>query len=118
MYYFPRLVILGGVLLAAGPGLQAQSDAKEKPGTPEQVAFFEKSIRPVLVRECYSCHAATAAKVRGGLKLDTREALRKGGEDGPVVVPGDPANSLLIKAIRHEDDHHKMPPRKKLADDV
>jgi hypothetical protein len=118
----PSRLVIAGVLLLAGwaaipPALRAQPRSEPAP-TPEQVAFFEKSIRPVLVRECYSCHAATATKVRGGLKLDTREALRKGGEDGPVIVPGDPKNSLLIRAIRHEDEHHKMPPKKKLADDV
>jgi hypothetical protein len=122
MQHFSRLVIPGAFLLAgwvvAPPGLRAESPGKEPAPTPEQVAFFEKSIRPVLARECYSCHAATAAKVRGGLKLDTREALRKGGEDGPVLVPGDPGKSLLIKAIRHGDEHLKMPPKKKLADDV
>jgi hypothetical protein len=129
MQYLSRLVSCGVILLAAWAalpsGLRAQPrpdpappPGKEAAPTPDQVAFFEKSIRPVLTRECFSCHAATAAKVRGGLKLDTREALRKGGEDGPAIVPGDPTKSLLIKAIRHEDEHLKMPPKKKLADDV
>jgi hypothetical protein len=97
--------------------LSAQPGPSAAP-TPEQLTFFEKNIRPVLARECYSCHSATAEKVRGGLKLDTRDTLRKGGENGPAVVPGDPKNSLLLKAIRHDDDNRKMPPKKKLADDV
>jgi hypothetical protein len=121
MHRFSRLVIPGVIFVAAWAVPLAGLSAEPRPDpapTQEQVAFFEKSIRPVLVRECYSCHASTAAKVRGGLKLDTRDAVRKGGEDGPAVVPGDPRNSLLIKAIRHEDDHLKMPPKKKLADDV
>src|SRR5215813_5539827 len=88
--------------------------AAEVPPTPEQIAFFEKSIRPVLVRECYSCHATTAEKIRGGLTLDTRDGARKGGEKGPAVVPGDADKSLLLKAIRHTDDDFKMPPKKKL----
>src|SRR5579864_7738961 len=77
--------------------------AADKP-TPEQVAFFEKNIRPVLVRECYSCHSAGAEKVRGELKLDTRDDLRKGGENGAAIVPGDPKNSLLMIALRQDHD--------------
>src|SRR5262249_11734917 len=55
---------------------------------------------------------------QGGLKLDTRDNLRKGGANGAVIVAGDPKNSKLIKAIRQEDDRLSMPPKKKLADDV
>src|SRR5688572_9091439 len=77
-----RLMILGCVLVTAMPfSLRAQQPAA-KP-TAEQVTFFEKSIRPILVRECYSCHATTAEKVRGGLLLDSRDAVRKGGDNGP-----------------------------------
>src|SRR5262249_49305155 len=88
------------------------------PATPEQIAFFEKSIRSVLVKECYSCHATTAEKIRGGLTLDTRDGIRKGGDTGPAVIPGDVKRSLLIKALRQVQDELKMPPKKKLADDV
>ncbi len=81
-----------------------------------QVEFFEQKIRPVLVERCYKCHSAQAAKVRGGLRLDTRDGLRRGGESGPAVIPGDPAASLLLKSLRH--DGHKMPPDGKLPDRV
>jgi hypothetical protein len=81
-----------------------------------QVDFFEKKIRPVLVAHCYKCHSAKSAKVRGGLLLDSREGLRKGGDNGPAIVPGDPAGSLLIKALRFED--RKMPPAGKLPERV
>src|SRR5438270_13089091 len=94
------------------------SRAAEGPATPEQIAFFEKSIRPVLVKECYCCHATTAEKIRGGLTLDTREGIRKGGKTGPAVVPGDVKKSLLVQAIRQVHDELKMPPKKKLAEDV
>src|SRR5438093_3586472 len=57
--------------------------------TPEQTEFFEQEIRPVFAEHCYSCHSAQAEKVKGGLRLDTREALLKGGSSGPVIVPGD-----------------------------
>ena len=100
--------------------------SKDKPDTPladvvptaEQTAFFEKKIRPVLVDQCYSCHAATAKKMKGGLTLDTRDGLRKGGDSGRAIVGGDPGNSLLIKAIRYHDDKLQMPPKQKLADAV
>jgi hypothetical protein len=85
--------------------------------TSEQLAFFEKNIRPVLVKECYSCHAATAKEIKGGLTLDTREGLHSGGDTGPAVIPGDPKRSLLIKALRQVDEP-KMPPSKKLPEDV
>src|SRR4051812_28029887 len=60
----------------------------DKPPTADQVAFFEKKVRPVLVQQCYECHSAEAKKVRGGLLLDPREGTRRGGEQGPAVVPG------------------------------
>jgi hypothetical protein len=101
------------------PETRPQKEATaETPPTPEQTAFFEKSIRPVLVKECYSCHAASAEKVRGRFKLDSRENLRKGGESGPAIVPGDPKKSLLIQAIKHDHEELAMPPKKKLSDSV
>jgi hypothetical protein len=84
--------------------------------TPEGAAFFEKKIRPVLVAECYGCHSPERVKkVKGGLALDTREGLRKGGDSGPVIVPGNPSRSLLLKALGHGDPSLAMPPKKKLA---
>jgi hypothetical protein len=83
---------------------------------PEQVEFFEKNIRPILVQHCYKCHSVGAKKVRSGLLLDSRDGIRKGGERGPAVVPSDPAASLLLKAIRY--DELKMPPGGKLPDQV
>jgi cytochrome c553 len=83
------------------------------------VEFFEQRIRPVLVDRCYSCHSADAASkktLKGGLLLDTRKALLKGGDGGPAVVPGKPADSLLIRAIRHESI--EMPPKRKLSDET
>ena len=80
------------------------------------VEFFEKKIRPVLIRHCYECHSAAASEVEGGLRLDSRELIRKGGESGPAVVPGSTEKSLLLKAIRHES--FEMPPDKKLPDKV
>ena len=80
----------------------------------DQLKFFESKIRPVLVRECYSCHSDQAGQRKGGLRVDTKARLEVGGDSGPAIVPGDAAESLLLSAINHED--YVMPPRKKLSD--
>lgn len=79
-----------------------------------EVEFFEKQVRPVLVEHCHKCHGA--AKQWAGLRLDSREALLKGGDNGPTVVPGKPDESLLILAVRHTDENLKMPENGKLTD--
>jgi hypothetical protein len=78
--------------------------------------FFEKKIRPVLIRHCYECHSSASKELKGGLRLDSREGIRKGGESGPAVVSGKVAESLLIEALRHES--LEMPPDQKLPDAV
>src|SRR5262245_44969001 len=80
------------------------------------VDFFEKKIRPVFVEHCYRCHSAQAKKLRGELRLDTLAGIRKGGETGPLFVPGKPKESLLVKVLRHED--MAMPPNGKLPDPI
>ena len=85
----------------------------------EGVVFFEKKIRPVLIKHCYQCHSADAArkqKLKGQLQLDTREGVKLGGESGRVVVSGKPSQSTLISALKHND--FEMPPGKKLPDTV
>src|SRR5207244_4398324 len=88
--------------------------------TKEQTDFFEGKIRPILSNKCYKCHSAQEGKSKGGLTLDTAEAMLKGGETGASIVPGDPGKSLLIKAISYTDKELQMPPNKenmgKLAD--
>jgi hypothetical protein len=107
---FPRWLQFGWLLLL--PSLGEAADL-----TAEQIEFFEKGIRPVLVEKCYSCHSAEAPKAMGGLRLDTAESLLKGGDNGPVVVPGAPEKSLLIKAVTYKELQLKMPPTGKLSDD-
>ena len=85
----------------------------------EGVDFFEKKIRPVLIKHCYQCHSADAArkqKLKGQLQLDTREGVKLGGESGRVVVSGKPSQSTLISALKHND--FEMPPGKKLPEAV
>ncbi|MEE3372050.1 MAG: DUF1553 domain-containing protein [Planctomycetota bacterium] len=74
----------------------------------EKADFFEQRIRPLLTAHCYACHGPDQAM--GKLRLDTRIGWQRGGESGPVIVPGDPASSLLVKAVRHRDPQLKMPP--------
>jgi hypothetical protein len=80
--------------------------------------FFEMRIRPVLVEHCYACHSHQAKKHRGGLYLDSKMGLLDGGDSGPALVPGKPAASLLIKAVRHTAGELKMPQDRKLPPEV
>jgi mono/diheme cytochrome c family protein len=106
-----KSLLLYGALLA----MMASSVSASGP-EPAAIEFFEKKIRPVLAEHCYRCHSATAEKVKGGLMLDTKDGLLKGGETGPAITPGDPEKSLLIKAVRYTDENLQMPPKgKKLS---
>ena len=79
------------------------------PAPAQDIEFFESKVRPVLDEACFECHAEDE---RGGLRLDSREAMLKGGDSGPSIVPGDPDASLLIQVVRHVDGQPKMPRRK------
>ncbi|HEX5270222.1 MAG TPA: PSD1 and planctomycete cytochrome C domain-containing protein [Gemmataceae bacterium] len=103
--------------LACAAALLAGSSARAADPDPKGVEFFESKIRPVLVEQCYKCHSAQSGKSKGGLALDTRAAVLKGGDTGAAVVPGNAEKSLLLAAIRHEGDV-KMPPKTKLPDAV
>ncbi len=100
-------LVLVGCLFAAN----AQSQSPR-----EDVAFFESKIRPVLAEHCFKCHSEK--KMKGELRLDSRSALLKGGETGPAITPGDPAKSLLMKAVGYGDPDLRMPPRGRLPDAV
>jgi hypothetical protein len=76
--------------------------------------FFEKKVRPLLAERCLECHSP-AKKVKGGLRLDTKEGWATGGDSGPALVPGDLEKSLLIEAVRYGNQDLQMPPKKKLA---
>ena len=85
--------------------------------TPAGTEFFEKEIRPVLAEKCYGCHSSKLDSPMAGLVLDTKEGIKKGGVDGPVIVPGNPASSLLLKALSYTRPDLQMPPGGKLPDD-
>src|SRR5213593_1445884 len=96
------LLILVATSLPASPAEDPRPDSLE---------FFEKQVRPLLVKQCFSCHGE--AQQFSSLRVDSREALLKGGNRGPAIVPGDSTLSLLAKAVRH--DGLKMPVGGKLA---
>lgn len=93
-----------------------QVQAAQNPAA--SVQFYTEKVKPIFDTNCASCHEGT--NHRGGLNIDTRAALLKGGHDGAAIVPGDAANSLLVRLIRHEgpkDDPMSMPPKKpKISD--
>src|SRR5687767_7106632 len=66
----------------------------------QDAAFFESKIRPVLVSKCYACHSSKLSSPMGGLTLDTKAGLAKGGATGAILVPGKPDESRLLQAIR------------------
>jgi mono/diheme cytochrome c family protein len=104
-----------GVLgLAAWPHPATGQDAPVAKIAPEAAAFFESKVRPVLLDNCVSCHGKDVQL--SGLRMDSREALLKGGASGPAIVPGDPEKSLLIQVIRHTGKI-KMPQGGKLKDE-
>ena len=106
-----NLVRAGSMILAALPfalqiaaeARQAATPASSRPDAPE---YFEAYVRPVLAANCYDCHAD---QKMGGLRLDSRDGLLKGGKSGPALVPGDSEKSLMIEAVRQTRDTLKMP---------
>jgi len=102
---FIALLLLAMTLL---PSAEAAGDRRK-------AAFFEKTIRPLLVKHCYACHSEKAGKQEGGLLLDRKSGWLKGGDTDKAVVPGQPKASLLIKAVSYTDDNLQMPPEKRLS---
>ena len=96
-------------LLITGNSLHAQSAGNE---------FFEKKIRPVLATNCYGCHSSKLKSPMGGLVLDTRTSMRRGGASGPIIATANPSDSLLLRALKYNDLQLKMPPTGKLPDGV
>jgi hypothetical protein len=88
----------------------------EPPVTKEGAEYFEKKIRPILVHHCYECHSGDPKKAKANFVLDTREGLRKGGQSGTVISPGNPDESLLIEAVQYMG--LEMPPKEKLPDEL
>lgn len=86
--------------------------------TSSDLEFFEKRIRPILVEHCHTCHSGKVKTPKGGLRLDLPEAVRIGGDSGPVIVPGKPDESSLLAALSYSGTVSEMPPKGKLPDRV
>lgn len=102
------------LMLASFPGVALGADDGESLSVAEQ-QFFENRIRPVLIENCYECHSRQAETVGGNLLLDSKPSWMKGGDSGPVIVPGELSSSRLITAIRFDNVDLQMPPDGKLA---
>src|SRR5882672_11494540 len=98
---------LWAILALAAP-LCAQTPSAE---------FFEKEIRPVLADKCYGCHSSKLKSPMGGLVLDTKAGVRKGGNGGPILADGDAKNSRLLKALTYNEMDLRMPPTGKLPEE-
>ncbi len=104
----PRRFLPLLAVLTAGPLLLAADEP-----TKEGLEFFEKNIRPIFAEHCYECHSIEKGASKGGLILDSRDGMLKGGDQGPAVVPGNVAKSLLLLAVHYGDPEIAMPPKKK-----
>lgn len=122
---FSALVVCSLVPVAGAqsqPQSQLESRGESQPeakDSQESLAFFESKIRPVLVEQCYSCHsqeAATKGKLKGGLYLDSRDGMLRGGDTGPALSSEHSEESLILKALRYEE--YEMPPSGKLSANI
>ena len=109
MWLVVRCAALSFVMAALAP-----SSTTAAQSFTDEAEFFERSVRPLLVEKCWSCHG-NGEKNKGGLRLTSRANILKGGDSGPAAVAGDIAGSLMIQAVRY-DQEPKMPPKGKLPD--
>ena len=113
-----KVIVLAALALAhveAFADKPAPPSDKAKRFSAAQVAFFEKDVLPILKANCFKCHGGS--KVRGGLRLNSRETILKGGDTGPAIVPGKPQLGTLLPSLRYTGDT-RMPPRGKLPDSI
>ncbi|MEW5978563.1 MAG: PSD1 and planctomycete cytochrome C domain-containing protein [Acidobacteriota bacterium] len=101
-----RLGALAGALIVTASAQDAGVD------------HFEKKVRPVLAAHCYACHSASVPAPQGGLRLDSSQGIKRGGNSGVLIQPGDPEHSLLMRAIRYTEKNLKMPPSGPLPPEV
>jgi mono/diheme cytochrome c family protein len=104
------MLCLVGLMLARG----FAADVSEPKFTPQQVAYYENQVLPILKENCLKCHSGK--KLRGGLSLESHAAMKKGGDLGPAVIAGKPEASPFLKAIQYRDGL-EMPPSGKLPDE-
>jgi hypothetical protein len=102
-------MLLLGVVAPARAAEPAETEVADQ-------AFFEETIQPLLVAHCYECHSHESGEASGGLVLDSRSGWTVGGDSGPAIVPGKPAESLFVRAVQYDEPDLQMPPDGKLDD--
>ncbi len=107
----PRRLVHACLIAAVVIGSTVAGDA---PSDPAALKFFDAEVKPILIASCLKCHGGEA-KIKGGLRMTTREAVVEGGDTGPAVDLAKPDISLLLKMVNWTDDDHQMPPKEKLA---
>ena len=100
------VLVMAGILLVCSARGAGQTQAAATPPPAQDATLFETRIRPLLAANCFACHGEAA---KSGLRVDSREALLRGGETGPAIVPGNPDKSTLLKAVQHADGFPHMP---------
>lgn len=101
-------LLVGGLMI----GISTNSLAQDSRG----LRIFNDCIQPPLRKRCYDCHSHESKKAKGGLVLDSRDAILTGGDLGPALTPGEPENSLLLEAVMYHNSDLQMPPKGKLGD--
>ena len=81
-----------------------------------KVEYFEKHIRPALIKHCYECHSEKSKIVHGKYRVDSPSGIVKGGESGTAIERGNPDDSLLISSLKYES--YEMPPKQKLPESL
>jgi mono/diheme cytochrome c family protein len=104
------------VALAVLPVLNVRGDQTDQAAEAKAIEFFESKVRPILAEHCFSCHGPKK-QMGGGLRVDSRASMLKGGDSGPIIVPGKPEQSPMIRAILYGGDI-KMPPKTKLPSEA
>ena len=108
--------LMGVMACGLSVSVTSQLLAEDAP-TAEQIQFFESKVRPIFVEHCYECHSESADEVEAKLLLDSKWGWTTGGESGPAIIPGNLDDSLVIDAVRYEENKvTAMPPRSKLPD--
>lgn len=109
----PSVLILIGACLHFVASIAGDERSESTRGE----ALFGDYELPILKKHCYDCHSRESETASGGLVVDSRSGLLKGGDLGPAVVPGKPDKSLLLAAVQYRDDSLQMPPDGKLPDE-
>ncbi|MFM7844900.1 MAG: PSD1 and planctomycete cytochrome C domain-containing protein [Planctomycetota bacterium] len=113
---YASLILAIGLTLIISAGWRSSSQSAQADDAAQNLQWFESKVRPALLTHCAECHGAEQQE--GKLRLDRPEAIAQGGKSGGLLVPGKPAESLLLIAVSHQDANLRMPPEKKLPPEV